>query len=247
MRRPSKLSSIELTRRETWLQTWFLTIDMDWASDDILLDTLDLIQEFGATSNWMVTHSTPVLNDLREMSNVELGIHPNFNGLLEGQDSRGFTSARAVMNEMVELVPEAKVIRSHSVAQSSPLMDLWAELGFSHDVNMFIPSGSGNVCQPWKSHNGMTRVPYIWEDDVWCLYTKSDQPELSPDEIVANRPGVVVVNFHPIHVYLNTESLERYESLRPFHHKPKELLKYRYEGYGTRNQLIDLLSLNRAS
>lgn len=57
----------------------------------------------------------------------------------------------------------------------------------------------------------------------------------------------MVINFHPIHVFLNTESMDRYESVRHIHQNAQELLKYRYEGYGTRNLLIDLLSMNRAS
>jgi hypothetical protein len=39
------------------------------------------------------------------------------------------------------------------------------------------------------------------------------------------------------------ESLNRYERTRPLHQKPKELIKQRYEGYGTRNRLIELLEL----
>lgn len=139
---------------------------MDWAPDEVVADTFDLIQGSGVKSTWMVTHATPLLEDLRASPNVELGIHPNFNGLLNGRDTRGFMDARAVAEGVLNVVPEAKVVRSHSVAQSGPLMDLFSELGCSHDVNTFIPSGSGNVCLPWKSHNSMTRVPYIWGDDV---------------------------------------------------------------------------------
>ena len=57
------------------------------------------------------------------------------------------------------------------------------------------------------------------------------------------RGGLKVFDFHPIHVFLNTESLERYERTRALHHNPKELIKHRYEGYGTRNRLIELLEL----
>jgi len=52
-----------------------------------------------------------------------------------------------------------------------------------------------------------------------------------------------VLDFHPIHVFLNTESLDRYERTRPLHHNPKELIKHRFEGYGTRNRLLEVLEL----
>ena len=55
-----------------------------------------------------------------------------------------------------------------------------------------------------------------------------------------------VFDFHPIHVFLNTESLNRYERARPFFQNPKELIKHRYEGYGTRNRFIELLELAKS-
>ena len=62
---------------------------------------------------------------------------------------------------------------------------------------------------------------------------------------IASRSGLKVFDFHPIHIFLNTESLERYERTRPIHHNPKELIKHRYSGYGARNQLIELLEMNK--
>lgn len=243
-RASSTISAIDLRRPESWTRSWFLTIDVDWAPDETMADTLELIQSYNVASTWMITHDSPMLDELRSAPNVELGIHPNFNGLLEGQDTRGFSNAKSVIEDLVVLVPEARAVRSHSVAQSSRLLDLCVESGLTHDVNMFIPSGSGNICSPWQSWNGMTRVPYVWEDDVWCLYEGTEQPEISPSDIVTNRPGIVVINFHPNHVYLNTESLDRSESVRNFHKNAEELHKHRYEGYGTRDRLIDLLQLN---
>ena len=55
--------------------------------------------------------------------------------------------------------------------------------------------------------------------------------------------NLLVYDFHPIHVFLNTESIERYEETRLLHHKPNELIKHRYNGYGIRNQLIDLIEI----
>ena len=55
--------------------------------------------------------------------------------------------------------------------------------------------------------------------------------------------GFHVFDFHPIHVFLNTENLSRYERTRLLHQKPDELLKHRYQGKGTRTQLLNLLNL----
>ena len=60
---------------------------------------------------------------------------------------------------------------------------------------------------------------------------------------IALRPGLKCFDFHPIHVFLNTENLNRYERTRPIHQNPKELIKYRYQGYGTRSRSMELLEL----
>ena len=57
--------------------------------------------------------------------------------------------------------------------------------------------------------------------------------------------GFQVFNFHPIHVFLNTGSLELYEKTRPIHNNPKELIKFRHDGEGIRSQLINLLETSK--
>ena len=82
-------------------------------------------------------------------------------------------------------------------------------------------------------------IPYFWEDDVACV----DNNVNDVSQLVY-RKGIKVFDFHPIHVFLNTESLNRYENTRPLHQNPKELIKHRFDGYGTRSRLIQLLQLH---
>jgi len=61
--------------------------------------------------------------------------------------------------------------------------------------------------------------------------------------VPANRPGLKVFDFHPIHVFLNTELLDRYDRTRHLHQKPGELIKHRFDGEGIRIRLLELLAL----
>ena len=132
--------------------------------------------------------------------------------------------------------------------QSTRILDLFQRSGLTHDVNQFIPSGAGLELKPWRLWNGMTRVPYIWEDDIHCMYNHTDQVETEPSLLAQDRSlGLRVFDFHPIHVFLNTESLDRYESTRALHRTPDELIHHRYDGYGTRSRLIELLAQAKAS
>ena len=74
----SKISKIVPQKLETWEKKVFLTFDLDWAHDEVISDTMDLINESGVSSTWVVTHKSPILEKLRKQENIELGIHPNF-------------------------------------------------------------------------------------------------------------------------------------------------------------------------
>ena len=78
-----KVSEISLEEPSSYEKV-FLTFDIDWASDFVLEYCIDLIESAQVKATFFVTHETPLLERLRENPNFELGIHPNFNPLLEG-------------------------------------------------------------------------------------------------------------------------------------------------------------------
>jgi hypothetical protein len=161
---------IEPHAPDTWQGKLFVTFDIDWAHDAVLEDTMSLVADVGAAATWFVTHETPLLSDLRSNPRWELGIHPNFNPLLDGTSRSEATAAKAI-SDLMALVPTAHSVRSHSMTQSSVLLERFRAAGLTHDVNHFIPSGCNMTVKPWRSWNGLVRVPYIWEDDVHCLYS----------------------------------------------------------------------------
>jgi hypothetical protein len=231
------IGSIDVDKMETWHDKVFLTIDIDWAHDEILEDTIQLVEETGVCATWFITHETSDLEFLRGNPRFELGIHPNFNPLLLGDKSLG-KSADEVVSRLLEIVPEAKSVRSHSMAQSSVLLNLFSEKGLTHDCNHYIPQQSQIVLKPWHLWNGLIRVPYFWEDDLSCIY--EDTFDASS---LLSRQGLRVFDFHPIHLFLNTNNLEQYEETRSFHQNPNELIKYRSESIpGARTRFVELFS-----
>lgn len=236
------ICNIQIESSQDCLNDIYLTFDIDWAHDDILADTIQLIETYKFSATWFVTHDTPLLKRLRSNMSFEVGIHPNFSFLLE-RNNRAGKDATEVVDQMLKIVPEAKSVRSHSLTQNSSLIELFRRRGLTHECNTFIPAISGITLKPWLSFCGLMRVPYFWEDDVHLLYESNGISQKSPLELANAGGGLMVFDFHPIHVFLNTESLDRYERTRSLHNNSKKLIKYRYEGYGTRNRLIDLLEL----
>jgi hypothetical protein len=239
----STISAIAINRETSWNKKHFLTLDIDWANDIVLNDTIDLVESFDVAATWFVTHQTPVLERLRKNSKFEIGIHPNFNFLLDGMYNAG-QSAIEVVQRLMVIVPQAKTVRSHSMTQSTGLLNVFKDVGLTHDANHFVPHHSSITLKPWSLWNGLCRVPYSWEDDVHIIYEAGGTEQQNPRDIALSESvGLKVFDFHPIHVFLNTESLDRYERTRPLHQNPNELIKHRYDGYGTRSRLIELLEL----
>lgn len=218
--------SISPSEEYTWEGKWFVTLDVDWAHDDVLGYAIDLVEEAGISATWLITHETKLLDRLASNPLFELGLHPNFNGLLSGGagDSGG---ARRIVGELLEIVPGARSVRSHSLAYSSRLSEIFVGFGLSHDLNSYIPRESVDRLSPWYLPNSQIRIPFVWEDDA--EFPIDSSPNWSQWR------GLRVLNFHPIHLFLNTENSARYESTRDIHTNPTELVRSRNRGYGTRS------------
>lgn len=230
-----KISQIQVTDISTWKDKVFLTFDIDWASDDVLAYTIDILESADVEATWFVTHHTPLLARLRDNPKFELGIHPNFNFLLTG-DPRNGRDADEVVGRLLEVVPEAKAVRSHSMTQSTNIQKLFAKMGLSHDCNHFVPEQASIELKPWNCWNGLVKVPYFWEDDVACIY-----PRNRPVTELAQRSGIKVFDFHPIHIFLNTEDLKRYNDCRSIHHDSNALIAHRNATEGACTALQSLL------
>src|SRR4051812_37010570 len=96
--------------------TLCLTIDIDWAHDVLIADALALVADHGVAATWFVTHATPMLDEIARTPGQELGVHPNFNPLLDGTGAAG--SASESLRKLRALVPGAVSVRSHSLTRS---------------------------------------------------------------------------------------------------------------------------------
>jgi hypothetical protein len=217
------ISLIDLTSPNTWKNKIFLTFDVDWAHDDVLADTIDLVERADVPATWFVTHDTKLLARLRENPKFEIGLHPNFNELLAGKLAVN-ESATSIMKKLVKLVPSVKAIRSHSLVQSERLVDLFSEFGCTHISNFYIPENAIETLAPWGLWGNITAVPHCWQDNVSMRmngFVKAPKGH--------SNGSLNVIDFHPIHVFLNSENIARYEQARPWFQMPQELASHRNE------------------
>jgi hypothetical protein len=230
------ISRIDPSDTTTWENRVFLTLDVDWASDDVFAHAIDLVDSLGARATWFITHDTPLLDRLRNSDRYEIGIHPNFNPLLFKGDTSLGSTPEEIVSRLLALVPGAKSVRSHSMTQSSWLLNLFRRLGLTHDCNSFVPVESSIALKPWRGWEGLVRVPYFWEDDLHAIGGE-------PWDVTATtrHRGLKVYDFHPIHLFLNTPTPGHYETARPLLSDLGRLQAMRHTGPGPRTFLEELV------
>lgn len=209
------------------------TSDIDWAPEEVIADTLNLFEVYGVKCTFFSTHHSLELAKSNKKL-FETGIHPNFNPILSGSSDK---RPEDILDELLDIHPEAQGIRSHSMMQSTNLLQLFADKKLLYDANHFLPYQPD--IKPFKLWTGMVRIPYNWEDDVHWAYGYSFD-ECGMD---INSDKLVIFDFHPIHIFLNTENKYRYNEAKKFYSDPKKLINYRNKDViGTRDLLISLLT-----
>lgn len=222
-----------------WNKTVFLTFDMDWAVDGVLEDFYELLKKYGLTGTIHVTHRTGMLEAFRRDGILDLGIHPNYNPLLQPGGEGG--SCIQVLEAIKEIVPEAVCIRSHALTNSGIIQREYEAIGIKYDLNTLIPAVEGMALYPFPSVVGDFKIlPFIYEDDAYMkLEKKSPADFFLSDKFVAPR----IFNFHPIHLYLNTDRDETYENARPYFKDVEKLAAMKNtNNYGTRDFFVELVT-----
>lgn len=222
-----KIQSINIHEPSSWENKLFLTFDIDWANDIILNYVIDIVERHNISATWFVTHETKVLDRLRENPKFELGIHPNFNFLLNGDFRKG-KNFQEVIEGMMRIVPEALSVRAHTITYSTIMMDMYAGLGLKNECSFYIDGLVNNNIKPWKHASGITHIPYIFEDDIAFLGGSFDGLE---DKIMSK--GIKVFDFHPFHIFANTRDYENYIELKQYFHDANKLAEHRYDGFGS--------------
>lgn len=187
-----------------------ITLDIDWAPDHVIDRIAAQLIDARVRATWFVTHQSPAIDRLRARPDLfELGIHPNF----LNQSTHGETPAE-VLAHCMALVPDARSMRTHSLVQSSVLLDtVVRETPIVYDVSLYLPGHAAlqPFVQPLPTRP-IVRVPFWWEDD-FEMYGDAPNWHVTPPP-AGEHAGLRILNFHPIHVALNSCALHGYEALK---------------------------------
>lgn len=209
-----------------------LSFDVDWASDEVLEDTIALLDGAGVKATFFATHKTAVLERL-DRRRYEIGVHPNFNPLLEGKGKPG-TTFRDVLRESMDMYDDIVGMRSHGVVSSGTILYHARELGFTYESNMYVPSG----LPAFRDYDSLIRIAMFWSDYRELLV----RTPYRADDLVLPVTCPAVLAFHPVHVFINSETPNRYVETKDL--SPTEKIKQRHQGEpkGIRDFLVEFLA-----
>jgi hypothetical protein len=207
-----------------------LSFDIDWVKDEILADTFEILRNYrNVNATFFATHNSIEL----KKSEFEIGIHPNFNDILEGNSKDSFSRR---IDTLLDLYPSSKGFRAHSLTNSSAIYSYILSKGLKYESNVLLPY-SANL-ELLKYPPGLVRIPFNFEDDVHFGFGKP----FNLDATSFHKSNLNIFNFHPIHIYLNTCSNSHYESSKDFYQDPKRLISKRnHEILGARDLLVSVL------
>ena len=206
-------------------QKLYLTFDVDWAPEPVVAQVLRALEAATARATFFATHESAVLR-AADPKMIEIGLHPNY----------GNAPQENPVLELKKLYPEARGARSHGLFVSSAILSGYAKAGLEYESNIFLFKHKG--LHAVRRSASLISIPFIWSDDKHLeLGLKFDFHELPLEN-----DGLTVVNFHPIHIFLNTDVQATYARAKQDYQNVRWLEQVRNGGAGIGTLFTELLN-----
>ena len=216
-----------------------VTIDLDWACEAAIEDTLDSLDALNILPTVFVTHRSPRIE--ASLSKLNVGLHPYFD-----KNSSHGSSISQVVDHILELPHNLPAFRCHRFAICNSSRQAMAEAG------MII---SSNICTdleivpPFSDRFGMLEVPIFMEDGGYLWRKHSLDISQKFKEKIQSQ-GVKVITIHPMHFSINTPNFEYMYKIKQSMSREEwigmnkdTLNKFRWKGRGIRDLVLDLIHL----
>jgi hypothetical protein len=213
------------------------TTDVEWAPEWAIADLFGFFRECRIPLSPFLTHASPIVRELYAPPEMRrrLGLHPNF---LPGS-SHGKTRDE-VIDAVFALWPDAVGFRSHCFYEDSPTVLALRQRGMLYDSNLCLFLQP--ACVPLLHHAGLVRFPVFWEDDVHFGHQLPFQ--FAPFERHFEKPGLKVINLHPLLFALNVPTAEYYAAHKQLNGNPDPEAgrRARFAGAGARTFVEELVN-----
>jgi len=180
-----------------------ITLDVDWAPDFIIRDVAELLRSSKVKATWFVTHESEAIRELEKDFKFELGIHPA---------SYTTDGMKESIREMKRLFPGAISLRTHGLFHSSILKKVER---VDHDIEIdssIYLREMPNIAPFYTYYDSkpLLNIPFFWTEDGEMYSPRSTFN--AADKVSC--PGLKVFTYHPVHIWLNSVTMDRYNKLK---------------------------------
>jgi len=150
------------------------------------------------------------------------------------------SSEEDILNELLDLYPEAIGLRSHSLYVHSKLRSIYAKRGIQYESNYMMYRV--NDIKPFIMLPDVIQFPIYFMDDEWFRRQKKENKQPPSAKKFFEPSGLKVFDFHPPHIAFNTPTTEYYQRHKEeYWSNTTDIERIRYEGFGVRDLFKSLL------
>jgi hypothetical protein len=191
----------KINNRQIWDEkpVFCFTSDVDWASEDVMIEYFNIINPLDIKPTLFVTHKSELIESNYKLGKIERGIHPNF---LENS-SHG-NSFKEIAETCIQFAPEAYGFRSHRLFDVTDITHL-----LKNEYNFKYVSNLGTILQtnikPILHESGLIHIPIFFEDGTH-LYNQLDLNFKKYLDLFIT-PGIKIISFHPMNFVFNSPNM----------------------------------------
>lgn len=190
------------------MDPWVFTMDLEWSPPGVVREALEVFDRRGIRCTLFLTND---LGDF-DFGDHELALHPN---CVDLSDMGG------PVDHLLRVAPEAKGVRWHALFGSQRLYDLYETRGIRYESNIMMQDQVG--IRPYRLTRRVWEVPIFFMDNMHLLMAGDRVADFTPESLALDGPGLRVFDFHPVHITLNTEHMDRYRDAKKDYHDPARL------------------------
>lgn len=216
-----------------------VTIDVDWACEPAIEETLSFLEEKKITPTIFTTHNSAAIQS--SINKIDVGLHPYF-----GINSSHGSTVKDVVKYVTDLPHNLSAFRCHRFAICNTSKQAMVEVGMLLSSNVCTDL---EIITPFRDRSGLIEAPIFLEDGGY-LWRKHPMKLDKNLESLVLCDKIKIISIHPMHFAINTPTFSYMYAIKQSVSRTEwqnmsrsTLSKLRWNKYGIRNLITELLAL----
>lgn len=216
-----------------------ITIDLDWACEAAIEQTLDFFYKQGIKPTIFSTHNSGVIESV--INDLEVGLHPYF-----AQNSSHGSTITEVVNHVMDLPHNIPAFRCHRFANCNLSNRAMADAGMKISSNVCTDL---EIIPSFKNRFGLVEFPIFIEDGGYLW--RNHPLEISGDlkNKIKNENAKTIL-IHPMHFAINTPNFKYMYDIKQSVSRSEwtnltaeKLNQLSWKNIGIRDLMMDIIKL----